>query len=85
MVSITVEYAALWINGPELRALGVENRENLIAQAMINEGKSRAEAENQTDLLLGLTRYARELSITLDEGESMQGLTFELAFGAEGE
>ncbi|MCZ6787419.1 MAG: hypothetical protein O7E54_09675, partial [Planctomycetota bacterium] len=77
--------AALWINGPELRALGMENRENLIAQAMIKEGKDRAEAENKTDLLLDLSRYAREFTITLDEDDSMQGLTLELVLGAEGE
>ena len=52
---------------------------------MIKEGKDRAEAENQTDLLLDLSRYAREFTITLDEDDSMQGLTLELVLGAEGE
>jgi len=74
--------AGIWLEPGEIRRLLAENREPLIAQSMIKESKSRAEAAGEIDLLLDLARHLRSFSLTSQDTRHTIGVRLEIGLGA---
>ena len=62
-----------------LRKTLTDNREQLIAQNMLEDGNTREEAETQIDLLMEFIGYFRDANLRL--GQSNDNLEVELAIG----
>ncbi|MGQ0612817.1 MAG: hypothetical protein ACT4PV_03600 [Planctomycetaceae bacterium] len=77
--------AGLWIDGREAAQLLRENREALVTQSILKEGKARAAAEMQTDLLLDLARHVESLSLVFAEEHGEAGLRLTVRLGSAGE
>ena len=56
--------AGVWLKPREIHAILAENREPLVAQAMVNDGLGRAEAEGRIDFLLDLAKYVHSFAFT---------------------
>ena len=74
--------AGLWLKPGEVRILLEENREPLIANAMVEDGIPRAEAEGRIDLLMDIARYIRKFELTSRESRATMGVRFEIGFKA---
>ena len=74
--------AGIWLKPREIHKLLEENKEPLIANAMVNDGKSRAEAEGQIKLLLDLARYVKSFQLVSAETNGTIGLRLEIGLGA---
>jgi hypothetical protein len=77
--------AGLWIRGSEAARALAENREPLVAQAMLKQGKDRAAAEAQVDALLELARHLRAFDLAVEEGRAALGLRARLELGPRAE
>ena len=77
--------AGFWIDGREAALLLRENREALVTQSILKEGKARPAAEMQTDLLLDLARHVRSLSLVFAEERGEAGLRLTVRLGPAGE
>lgn len=64
-----VTNTALRIDGPVLREMLEANRDHLVTQNMLKEGHTKAEAEFQIGILLGILGGLRDLSIDLSHVE----------------
>ena len=74
--------AGIWIKPGEARALLAENREPLIAGAMVEDGIPRAEAAGRIDLLIDIARYVRKFEFTSRESRATMGVRFEFGLSA---
>ncbi len=73
--------SGLWLEPAALREVLKDNREPLIANSMLKEGDTRAEAEQKIDFALDAGRYLRSLSVTADESRAALGATIKAVFG----
>ena len=70
--------ADLWIEPSQVQAMLEENREQLIAQAMLRQGDRREAAEAKVDLGLELARFVRALGFTVEESRAAYGARLRL-------
>jgi hypothetical protein len=63
---------------PTLRELLADNVSHLVAQNMLKEGRSQAEAARQIELLLGILDVLHDVRLTLSVGEDQLSLDFGL-------
>ena len=68
----------LQLHAGVLKDVLTDNREQLIAQNILEEGNTREEAEAAIDLLLAAVGYFRDVSLQLDQTEEAINATFSL-------
>ena len=73
----------LEIDGAGLGSILAANRDNLIRQNMINEGRTREEAEDAIGFLLGLVRYLDRARLTVTRAGARPEASLEVALSAE--
>jgi hypothetical protein len=73
---------ALYLDAPGIRSALLDNRQHLVAQAILNEGRSREEAEKQVDALFFLLQQVQSLDARLGVGEQLH-LEAQLHFKAD--
>lgn len=66
--------------GAAVRQILDDNREQIVAQTMLQEGKSKDEAEKQVEVLLRLVALVREAGLRLDNIDKSLRLQLELSF-----
>lgn len=66
-----------------LRAILDDNREQLVSQNMLSEGRTREEAERQIDLLLSVVGMLRDAGLTLSSADGRLHLELSVAVRAD--
>ncbi len=71
--------AGVWLEPGEIRLALQENRETLVAQSMLEDGSSRANAEQKIDVALELARYVRDVRVTTKAADGKLSVSLRLA------
>lgn len=66
-----------------LRSILEDNREQLVAQTMLDDGKSREEATRDIDVIMTLVGMLENASLSLDHGEDNLGISLTLDIRTE--
>ncbi len=77
-------HAALELDGAQLHAILVANREQFIRKNMVEKGNSRAQAEAEIGILLAAAGYLDRAALTLGRVHACPQATLELKFKAPG-
>ncbi len=74
-------HTLLELDGPQLASILESNRESLVRNNMVEEGKTREEASSGIYLMLAVARYVRGASLVLGADAGRSKASFRVRFG----